>query len=62
MRKSTVQKGKGTVEEAAGKAGGDSRPEAEGEADRMAAEARAAIERVHESARKAHDDMKRSGS
>ncbi|MFJ5136700.1 CsbD family protein [Streptomyces sp. NPDC088707] len=58
MRKSTVQKGKGTVKEAAGKATGDARLESEGKADQMAAEARAAIERVHESARKARDDMK----
>ncbi|MFE5941250.1 CsbD family protein [Streptomyces sp. NPDC056480] len=62
MRKSTVQKGKGTVEEAVGKATGDARLEADGKADRMAAEARAAIERVHESAKKARDDMKRPGS
>ncbi|WP_318211909.1 MULTISPECIES: CsbD family protein [unclassified Streptomyces] len=62
MRKSTVQKGKGAMKEVAGKATGDSRLEAEGEADRMAAKARAAIERVHESARKARDDMKRHES
>ncbi|MCB8901742.1 MULTISPECIES: CsbD family protein [unclassified Streptomyces] len=62
MRKSTVQKGKGTVKEAAGRATGNERLEAEGKADQMAAEARAAIERVHESAQKARDDMKRSSS
>ncbi|OKJ63199.1 general stress protein CsbD [Streptomyces sp. CB02009] len=58
MRKSTVQKGKGTVEEAAGRATGDTRLEAEGRADRAAAEARAAIERVHQSARRARDGMR----
>ncbi|MFF5920935.1 CsbD family protein [Streptomyces flavochromogenes] len=62
MRKSTVQKGKGAIKEAAGKTTGDTGLEAEGKADQMAAEARAAIERVHESARKAHDDTQRRSS
>ncbi|MDX2561964.1 CsbD family protein [Streptomyces sp. TX20-6-3] len=62
MRKSTVQKGKGAVKEVAGKATGNSRLEAEGKSDQMAAEAREAIERVHASARKARDDTKRSNS
>ncbi|MFJ2931884.1 CsbD family protein [Streptomyces sp. NPDC087219] len=62
MRKSTVQKGKGAIKEVTGKATGNSRLEAEGKADQMAAKARAAIERVHASARKARDDMKRRSS
>ncbi|WP_055602297.1 CsbD family protein [Streptomyces aureus] len=62
MRKSTVQKGKGAMKEVAGKTTGDTHLEAEGRADQAAAEARAAIERVHESAQKARDDMKRRGA
>ncbi|MFD3991401.1 CsbD family protein [Streptomyces sp. NPDC058548] len=59
MRKSTVQKGKGAIKEVAGKVTGNSRLEAEGKADQMTAKARAAIERVHASALKARDDIKR---
>ncbi|MFJ7983997.1 CsbD family protein [Streptomyces sp. NPDC096351] len=59
MRKSTVQKGEGAAKEVAGKATGDTRLDAEGKADQMAAKAREAIEKVHESALKARDDMRR---
>ncbi|MFH9725587.1 CsbD family protein [Streptomyces sp. NPDC017254] len=59
MRKSTVQKGRGKVKEAVGKATGDAGLERQGKADQMAAKAREAMEKVHESARKARDEIKR---
>ncbi|WP_306324977.1 CsbD family protein [Streptomyces venezuelae] len=62
MRESDVRKGKGMTEEAAGRAMGDTRAEAEEKADQMAARAREGIERVHESALRARDETDRGTS
>ncbi|MGW5781784.1 CsbD family protein [Streptomyces sp. NPDC003863] len=62
MRESGMEKNKGKVEEAMGKATGDRRMEAEGKADRAKGSAREAMEKVHEAAEKAHDAMKRRAS
>ncbi|APE25575.1 MULTISPECIES: CsbD family protein [Streptomyces] len=62
MRKSGAQKGKGKIKEVAGKATGDTRLEAEGKTDQMAAKAREGIERVHESARRAREETERGTS
>ncbi|MER6098482.1 CsbD family protein [Streptomyces sp. NPDC001728] len=62
MRKSSVQKGKGKVKETVGKVIGDTRMEREGKTDQMAGRAREAMEKVHESALKARDELKRRTS
>ncbi|WP_328941094.1 CsbD family protein [Streptomyces sp. NBC_00250] len=62
MRKSTVGKVKGEIKETTGEATGDSRLEWEGKADRMAAAAREGIEKVHRSAQRAQDEMRRRTS
>ena len=62
MRKSTVQKGKGKDKEAVGKVTGDKDLEREGKTDQLAAKARRAMEKVHESALKARDEIKRRAS
>ncbi|MER5963354.1 CsbD family protein [Streptomyces sp. NPDC002057] len=62
MRKSSVQKGKGKIKETVGRMTGDSALEREGKGDQLAAKARKGMEKVHESALRARDEMRRRAS
>ncbi|MBD0708272.1 MULTISPECIES: CsbD family protein [unclassified Streptomyces] len=58
MRKSAMDKGKGKVKETVGKATGNERMEAEGQADQVKGKIREIGEKARERARKTRDDLK----